>query len=125
MDVLGIAPFFANTDLSRHGEVIVSESTKGDILAKANQVINDNLESGDFTATSVVIVSYMNVSAPNTDVSYSGYKSNLIALPSVFEYLSNVVDWRERFSKTAVDIRATSLRPTNMEQWSRGWDNDK
>lgn len=69
MNVLGIAPFFANIDLSRNGEVTVSESTTPEVLARANQVVNDNLESGDFTATNVVIVSFMNVSAANEKVS--------------------------------------------------------
>lgn len=78
MDTLGIAPFFANTDLSRGGEVTVSESTRGELLGRANQLINDNLASGDFTATSVVIVSYMNISAPGIDVIYI-YKYSLIS----------------------------------------------
>jgi hypothetical protein len=69
MDVVGIAPFFASIDLSRNGEVTVAESTTPELLARANQVVNDNLESRDFIATSVVIVSYMNVSAPNEKVS--------------------------------------------------------
>lgn len=77
MDVVGIAPFFADIDFTRNGEVTVSESTAPEVLLRANQVINENLEQGDFSATSVVIVSYMNVSAPN-EKSSNTYQTILI-----------------------------------------------
>ncbi|KAI6188477.1 EGF-like domain-containing protein [Aphelenchoides besseyi] len=65
MNVHGIAPFFAAVDLSRHGEVTISETTDASTLERAAQVINDNLDNRDFVANSVVIVTYTNVSAPN------------------------------------------------------------
>ncbi|KAI1729936.1 nidogen-like domain-containing protein [Ditylenchus destructor] len=66
MEILGIAPFFAPIDLNGGGEVTVTETTDSDVLTRATQVVNDNLGTGEtnFRATSVVTISFMNVTTP-------------------------------------------------------------
>lgn len=68
MDALAIAPFFASMDLARSGEVVVSESTDSDILSRTTQMVNENLEDGNFVATSVVTISFMNVTSTKAKV---------------------------------------------------------
>ena len=66
MNVLGIAPFFGPIDLSRGGRVTIAETEDQDILARASNQINGNLEQPNFKATSAVIVTYVNVSAADS-----------------------------------------------------------
>ena len=68
MNVLGIAPFFGPIDLSRGGEVTIGEATDSDVLTRASQQINENLEQPSFTATNLVTVTYMNVSTANSRI---------------------------------------------------------
>ncbi|KAE9550713.1 hypothetical protein FO519_006079 [Halicephalobus sp. NKZ332] len=62
MNVLGIAPFFGPIDLSKGGRVTIAENTDEDVLTRASNQINENLEQPNFKATSAVIVTYANVS---------------------------------------------------------------
>uniref|UniRef100_A0A1I8ASX4 Nidogen n=1 Tax=Steinernema glaseri TaxID=37863 RepID=A0A1I8ASX4_9BILA len=62
MEAQGVAPFFAPIDLSRGGQVTVSETTDSDVLTRATAAIVENGDDATFVATSVVIVTYLNVS---------------------------------------------------------------
>lgn len=78
MDVLGIAPFFAPIDITQRGEVTISESTDSDVLTRATQLVNENLAVERFTATSVVTVSWMNVTAAGTQSTPNTFQTLLI-----------------------------------------------
>uniref|UniRef100_A0AC34PZ99 Uncharacterized protein n=1 Tax=Panagrolaimus sp. JU765 TaxID=591449 RepID=A0AC34PZ99_9BILA len=67
MNVLGIAPFFGPIDLSKGGRVTIAEVFNEDVLARASNKINENLEQPTFIATSAFIVTYLNVSSETSD----------------------------------------------------------
>uniref|UniRef100_A0A915ALI5 Uncharacterized protein n=1 Tax=Parascaris univalens TaxID=6257 RepID=A0A915ALI5_PARUN len=61
MGVHGIAPFFAPIDLSKGGQVFVDETTDSDVLTRATQTVLDNFQDNSFMATSVVTITFVNV----------------------------------------------------------------
>lgn len=83
MEVLGIAPFFAAIDIEQGGEISVSETTgkrffkklfekmvflDSDVLTRATKTVNENLERPNFVATSVVIITFKNVTTARNEV---------------------------------------------------------
>uniref|UniRef100_A0A914XZ45 Uncharacterized protein n=1 Tax=Panagrolaimus superbus TaxID=310955 RepID=A0A914XZ45_9BILA len=71
MNILGVAPFFGPIDLTRSGQVTIGDKTSPDVLERAAQQINENLEQPNFIATYIVTLTYSNVStahsrSPNT-----------------------------------------------------------
>lgn len=68
MELMGLAPFFAPIDLSRNqlnlGEISVYETNEPEILKRATDLINENLNSVDsFRATNILILSFINVTS--------------------------------------------------------------
>uniref|UniRef100_A0A183UWS7 EGF-like domain-containing protein n=1 Tax=Toxocara canis TaxID=6265 RepID=A0A183UWS7_TOXCA len=66
MGVHGVAPFFAPIDLSKGGQVFVDENTGifySNVLTRATQTITDNFPDSSFVATSVITVTFVNVTS--------------------------------------------------------------
>ncbi|KAK0417416.1 hypothetical protein QR680_012996 [Steinernema hermaphroditum] len=66
VEALGVAPFFAPIDISRGGQVTVAETTDSDVLTRATAAIVENGDDATFVATSVVVVTFINVTTAHS-----------------------------------------------------------
>ncbi|MCP9257182.1 Nidogen-like protein [Dirofilaria immitis] len=57
----GIAPFFANIDIRKGGQIFVDETNDPKVLSRATNTIASNINNKKFQATTAVLVTYVNV----------------------------------------------------------------
>uniref|UniRef100_A0A158Q893 EGF-like domain-containing protein n=1 Tax=Elaeophora elaphi TaxID=1147741 RepID=A0A158Q893_9BILA len=57
----GIAPFFANIDIRKGGQIFVHETDDSKVLSRATKTIASSTNDKEFQATSAVLVTYVNV----------------------------------------------------------------
>uniref|UniRef100_A0AC35TPA3 EGF-like domain-containing protein n=1 Tax=Rhabditophanes sp. KR3021 TaxID=114890 RepID=A0AC35TPA3_9BILA len=79
VDVAMIAPFYSAIDLNRGGSVEIEEVTENKVLQRATRTISDALPSNKgFMATSVVIITYNNVTTSEDPTLSNSFQVALI-----------------------------------------------
>ncbi|VDK77265.1 unnamed protein product [Litomosoides sigmodontis] len=61
----GIAPFFANIDIRKGGQIFVDETDDPKVLLRATKTVANSIEGKKFQATTAVLVTYVNVTDAN------------------------------------------------------------
>uniref|UniRef100_A0A915Q1X0 EGF-like domain-containing protein n=1 Tax=Setaria digitata TaxID=48799 RepID=A0A915Q1X0_9BILA len=74
----GIAPFFANIDIRKGGQIFVEETDDPKVLSRATKTVAGSINDKKFQATTAVLVTYVNVTDPHRTGSGSTFQTLII-----------------------------------------------